>query len=86
MFEGFFSKPRAEHQAAKMQEKIKEAGITKPTPEDYEKAEAQVEQDIANREAVARSERTYSVDEAGMILTPEERKHRIEEGPEAHNK
>ena len=69
-----------------MQEKLKEAGITKPTSVDYEKAEEQVEQDIAQRDAAAQSERKYSVDEGGMLLTPEEHKQRIEEGPESHNK
>lgn len=67
-----------------MQEKIKDAGITKPTSEDYDKAEEQVEQDIANREEAAHGERKYSVDEKGMVLTDEERKQRIEEGPESH--
>ena len=67
-----------------MQEKLKDAGITKPTSEDYDKAEAQVEHDIKTREEAAKTERKYSVDERGMVLTPEEHRQRVEEGPDTH--
>lgn len=51
---------------------------------DYHEAEEQVEQDMKDREAAAQKEKTYAVDEKGVVLTEEERKQRMEQGPE-HN-
>lgn len=67
-----------------MQEKLKESGVAKPTSEDYSQAEGQVEDEMKAREVAAQAGRKYSVDEQGVVLTDEERKQRIEEGPDSH--
>lgn len=81
MFEKLFTHKRAETEAEKMKEKMA-TGQAK----DYHEAEEQVAQDMQAREAAAQEAKTYSVDEGGVVLTEEERKQRMEKGPEAHNK
>ena len=81
--EGFpkqYSKERAQREAAEMQKHI-----TSGEADDYEEAEKLVEQEKAERDKALYG-RIYAVDERGMVLSDEERKRRIEAGPDHHNK
>lgn len=62
-----------------MQEKVKSGEAA-----NYDEAQEQIEADMHAREEAATKDRKYSVDERGVVLTDEERKQRIEEGPDSH--